>query len=223
MLTLKPMKLKSIKRIDNKSNRYDIQVRNNHNMFANGILTHNCTLYNHGLHARSINQRSHPSRAWLYAFHRLIAHQIPDNMRICGEYLYARHSIAYDSLPSFFLVFGIYEGMVALSWDDVQTLCSEIQYTLNVRVDGVEQPIQYTLETVPVLYRGVWDEQAIRACYSGKSAYGSQQEGYVVRTGKSFQQENFAVHTAKYVRANHVNTDSHWMHQSVVPNKLARA
>jgi hypothetical protein len=30
-------------------------------------------------------------------------------------------------------------------------------------------------------------------------------------------------HTAKWVRKNHVQTDFHWMHQSVQPNHLAEA
>jgi len=36
------MKIKSIKKIENKSKRYDIEVEDNHNFFANGILVHNC-------------------------------------------------------------------------------------------------------------------------------------------------------------------------------------
>jgi hypothetical protein len=37
------MKIKSIKKINNKSKRYDIEVENNHCFFANGILVHNCS------------------------------------------------------------------------------------------------------------------------------------------------------------------------------------
>lgn len=29
-----------------------------------------------------------------------------------------------------------------------------------------------------------------------------------------------ATQVGKWVRANHVQTDDHWMHQAVVPNKL---
>lgn len=35
-------KVKSIKKIDNKSKRYDIGVESNNNFYANGILVHNC-------------------------------------------------------------------------------------------------------------------------------------------------------------------------------------
>lgn len=36
-------KLKSVKKINDKSKRYDISVTKNHNFFANGILVHNCS------------------------------------------------------------------------------------------------------------------------------------------------------------------------------------
>jgi len=38
------VKIKSIKKIDSDSKRYDIQIKKNHNFFANGILVHNCTM-----------------------------------------------------------------------------------------------------------------------------------------------------------------------------------
>ena len=38
------IKLKSIKKIDAPSKRYELTVRDNHNFFCNGILKHNCTV-----------------------------------------------------------------------------------------------------------------------------------------------------------------------------------
>ena len=40
---MKRMKIKSIKKIQNTSKRYDIEVRDNHNFFANKMLVHNCS------------------------------------------------------------------------------------------------------------------------------------------------------------------------------------
>ena len=40
---MKIIKLKSIKRIDAPSKRYELTVKDNHNFFCNGILKHNCT------------------------------------------------------------------------------------------------------------------------------------------------------------------------------------
>ena len=69
-----------------------------------------CTLYNDGMHARTLNHTYHPSRAWLQALQAMIASQIPDGMRITGENVYAKHSIHYQSLSSYFYVYGIFEN-----------------------------------------------------------------------------------------------------------------
>lgn len=58
----------------------------------------NSTIYNDGYHARSIDSRHHPSRDWLTAFHATVAYKIPAGWRLCGENLYARHSIPYVDL-----------------------------------------------------------------------------------------------------------------------------
>ena len=39
---MKVSTIKSIKKIENNSKRYDIEVEHNHNFFANDILVHNC-------------------------------------------------------------------------------------------------------------------------------------------------------------------------------------
>jgi RNA ligase len=54
----------------------------------------NTSLYRNGLHARSLDSRHHPSRDWIKAWHGGIAHHIPEGWRLCGENVYARHSIA---------------------------------------------------------------------------------------------------------------------------------
>lgn len=56
----------------------------------------NTSLYRNGLHARSLDYQHHDSRAWIRGFHATFAADIPEGMRICGENLYAKHSIAYQ-------------------------------------------------------------------------------------------------------------------------------
>src|SRR3972149_543464 len=70
----------------------------------------NTTLYSDYLHARSVNYESHPSRSRIKAMHAGISHKIPPDWRICGENLTAKHSIHYQNLQDFFLVFSV--------WDD---------------------------------------------------------------------------------------------------------
>src|SRR5690348_10774698 len=61
------------------------------------------TFYNDGYHARSLDSKFHASRSWVAALHGSIAHQIPEGMRICGENLYAEHSIRYENLSTYFM------------------------------------------------------------------------------------------------------------------------
>lgn len=164
------------------------------------------TLYPDGyMHARSLDSKSHESQAWVRALAGRIARDIPSTMRVCGENVFARHSIGYEALNSYFHVFGIFEGNLSLSWDEVEAYSGMLG-----------------LQTVPVLYRGVWDEQAVKACYTGTSRYGGIQEGYVVRLARAITIDEYPVALAKFVRANHVQSGAaHWRSQAVVPNKLA--
>lgn len=164
----------------------------------------NTTCYRNAIHARSIDGRSHPSRNWVKKHHSEFAGEIPDGWRICGENLYAKHTIEYSSLPSYFIVFSIYdEKGTCLGWDETIEWCELLG-----------------LKTPPVLYRGLYDQEAIERCYTGKSQFGGIQEGYVGRLTDSFQFQNFQKSIFKYVRAGHVGTNSHWMYEKIVKNGL---
>jgi len=60
------------------------------------------------------------------------------------------------------------------------------------------------------------------AVLPGVGAFGPVAEGYVVRVAHAFPMSEFSSHAAKFVRAGHVQTDTHWMHTTIVPNQLAR-
>lgn len=168
----------------------------------------NTTIYADGyLHARSLDSAHHPSRAWVKSnVAPTLVGNLPNGWRVCGENLFAKHSLGYNALPTYFMVFAIYDAdNKCLSWDETVLWCELLGLT-----------------PVPVLYRGKWDEARVKACYTGKSACGVEGEGYVVRTVEGFAYEDFAAHAAKFVRANHVTTGSvHWAHATVVPNKVA--
>ena len=161
----------------------------------------NTTMGRDYIHARSLDSKHHVSRSWVKCLHSEIRHLIPNDWRICGENVYAKHSILYQSLPSYFLVFGIYEGKEALSWEDT-----------------VEWAGLLNLHTVPVLYQGIWDEEKVKLCFTGQSDLDGDQEGYVVRLSERFNE--FGKSVAKFVRKGHVQCDDHWMEKAVVPNKL---
>jgi|CXWL01.1.fsa_nt_gi hypothetical protein len=163
----------------------------------------NCTWYRDYLHARSLEYDPHPSRNYVKAMHGKHAHEIPDGWRICGENVYAKHSIHYHNLETYFYVFSIWNDKNAcLSWDETIEWCG-----------------LFGLKHVPVLYRGVWDEKLIRSLYKDK--YGdNEMEGYVVRVARSFEYGEFRKVAAKYVRSGHVTTSHNWKRQQVIPNEL---
>ena len=159
------------------------------------------TLYSDYYHARSLDSASHPSQSWLRQFHAGIRHQIPEAWRVCGENLYAEHSISYE-LPTYFLAFSIWERERCFSWDDT-----------------VECLNMLGIQHVPILYRGLYDAHLIKKCYTGVSQFGGTQEGYVVRLASEFTLAEFPEAVAKFVRAQHVQTDTHWT-RCWKPNKL---
>jgi hypothetical protein len=52
------------------------------------------------------------------------------------------------------------------------------------------------------------------------SVCGGIREGVVVRVADLFDDTDFPSCVMKSVRANHVNTDTHWKHQKIIKNKL---
>ncbi|MEU9256181.1 RNA ligase family protein [Streptomyces sp. NPDC048270] len=162
----------------------------------------NTTLYADGLHARSLDSAHHPSRAWVKGLQGRIAARIPAGWRVCGENLYARHSLGYEDLDSWFYGFSVWDGDRCLDWD------ATVRF---LRGLGVPAP--------PVLWRGTFDERALRKLKLDTA----RQEGYVVRTVDGFAYEDFGRCVAKWVRGGHVQTDTHWMFAPVVANGLGAA
>lgn len=161
----------------------------------------NTNLYSDYIHARSFDYNSHPSRNLVKALHSRICGEIPHNWRICGENLYAKHSIGYDDLEAFFLVFSIWNhNNVCLSWAETEEWCKLLE-----------------LPTVPVLWEGKIENQAQLKKIGDSLAC---REGYVVRLADEFPFKDFSKSVFKNVRPNHVTTSHHWKYEKVIPNKL---
>jgi hypothetical protein len=164
----------------------------------------NTTLYRTHMHARSLDGRHHVSRGWIKSWHAHIAQLIPSGWRVCGENMFALHSIRYTALPSYFIVFNVHNGTHFLAWDEVEGFCAQRGFI-----------------AAPVLYRGAWNEKTVRACHTGTSRFGGAQEGYVVRLARAFPEDDFSNCVGKYVRPHHVQTGKHWMLKPVEKNGLA--
>ena len=153
----------------------------------------NANLYTNQYHARSIDGKNHESRNWVKNFWSQIRFDIPSGWRICGENLFAKHSIQYNNLPSYFLGFSIWdETNNCIPWDDTKFYFEALG-----------------IVPVPVIYDGPWDETMIRSLY--KDEDWENVEGYVVRVADGFSYKDFKNKVAKFVRKGHIQTTKHWM------------
>jgi hypothetical protein len=163
----------------------------------------NTTMYTDYIHARSIYSGGHDSRNWVKSFWGKICGDIPKGWRVCGENLYAKHSIHYKNLPSYFLGFSIWDDRnVCLSWSETLEWFTLLGIT-----------------PVPVIYDDIYDEKKIKELWNKKDWESS--EGYVLRVEDEFTYGNFRTHVAKFVRRDHIQTVKHWMHgQALERNEL---
>ncbi len=164
----------------------------------------NTSLYHNFLHARSIDGKSHPSRNWIKSFHSEVGYNIPKGWRICGENMYAKHTIEYNNLKSFFYLFSVWdERNECLGWEDTLIWAELLE-----------------MEVVPVLYDGIWDEKEIKNLCDN-----TEREGFVVRIADSFRYDMFRLSVAKFVhpifrqKLKEGNTFK-WRYSPITPNSL---
>jgi hypothetical protein len=159
----------------------------------------NTSLYRDKMHARSVDSIHHPSRDWVKAnVWSRIRHDIPERWRVCGENMYAEHSIRYEDLHDYFLGFSVWNDRnVCLSWDDTLVWFSLLDVV-----------------SVPVMYYGIYNESVIRSLWNNEG------EGYVIRNVGEFAYGAFKDNVAKFVRKNHVQTSEHWAREEMRVNAL---
>lgn len=163
------------------------------------------SVYTRHFHARAPDGRRKPWQGPVRAEVAEWQYNIPDEWRVVGEGLYARHSIAYESLPCWFMGFQVWnERNVCLSWDDTIEWFELIGVT-----------------PVPVLYRGPFDRRLIETMYDEKKDRDTR-EGYVVRLARAFEYREYPRAVGKYVRQGHNQTVKHgWGTQVIEPNGMA--
>lgn len=143
------------------------------------------------IHARSEDgDYNAPWQTYVKSLWASIRHTIPEDMYICGENMYAVHSIEYQELNSHFYVFMIIRDNKVLSWPETVVWCINLGLT----------PVPLITMT-----KGIQDLSIPK-----QSEYGTICEGYVVRNYEEFPVDLFGWNVAKCVRENHVQTDEHW-------------
>lgn len=165
----------------------------------------NTSMYSDYYHARSVDSKNHPSRNMVKRIWGDIGYNIPEGWRVCGENMYAKHSISYNNLPSYFLGFSIWNDRnVCLSWNETLEWFQLLGIT-----------------PVPVLYTGIFNEEKLKEI--SHSLNTEKDEGFVVRLSSDIDYRNFKYEVAKWVRPNHVQTVKHWMRgQKIIPNTLQK-
>lgn len=161
----------------------------------------NTTIYRDYYHARSLDSIHRDYHSWLLLYMRKFQYILSSNARICGEYLYAKHSIEYNNLLNYFQVFSIWEDEKCLDWESTKNICDKQELTM-----------------VPELYIGIYNEDVVKRI--AKEVIDRGGEGIVIRSTASFNYDDFDKNVAKYVRANHVQTDEHWTKGKIERNKL---
>lgn len=173
----------------------------------------NTSLEEDGCFARThAGPPTHASFDNLKALHASVKNSIPPKYQLFGEWCYALHSIPYDKLPSYFLIFGVrelYENSWE-TWEMVKLWAKEIGVT-----------------TVPELWSGFIKtekelQQIVEDLARAPSRLGSIREGIVVRVADSFLDEDFSKYVMKWVRPNHVQTSEHWKAQEIIRNQLCQ-
>lgn len=164
----------------------------------------NTSMYNDYIHARSLESASHETRNWVKGLWSRISYLLDDDMRVCGENLFAVHSVRYDDLPSYFMMFSVWRGNTCLAWDET------VEYA------GI-----LGLHTVPVIYDGPYDRAAIEAAFA---PFAASNEGYVIRLADEFSYGAFRRSVGKFVRPEFRqmvnNSHGHWISKKVESNGL---
>jgi len=168
----------------------------------------NCCLNKGKVYARSTGQETKcPSFDFIKSN---IAYKLIDfgDILCYGENLYAKHSIFYDKLNSYFFLFAVGTTKVFFPWKHVEWYAENVLH----------------VPTVPILFRGTFKsiEEIKNWMYdeiTKPSTYGTDREGFVIKITDKFLAENHSKCVAKFVRKGHVQTDEHWT-KKWIPNKL---
>jgi len=163
----------------------------------------NTSLYPDHWHGRSINSnRKHESRDYMAGRWAQLRSRIPEGFRVCGENMYAKHSIHYPDLSDWFLGFSIWNGDMCASWDET-----------------IDQFLKIGIWPVKQLYRGPFSFEALTTAVAKLNL--NRQEGIVVRTTTSFEYSKFNHYVAKWVRYKHVESETkHWFSSKVTKNRI---
>lgn len=167
-----------------------------------------------------ITEGMHPQydlfKQWASVKRRVLENTLGSRFIVFGEWVYARHSIAYRKLTHYFFEFDIYDKERA-EFLDLERRLSLLEGT--------------GIETVPIVHTGSVSREELKKLI-GSSRFDSHFENPVTGQPDSLM-EGLYLRTeaggavsgrAKFVRPEFVEKirqSTHWQHQQMVPNLLA--
>lgn len=170
----------------------------------------NCTISGNGVFARSISETATHS-SFDIVKNKTVSLQLyldRENKKLICENMYARHSIKYNKLKSYYYT-------ICLIDIEKERVCGWRSTAENENLPII----------VPVLFEGSIQserelEKLIQQLMSeGSKAGGRSIEGVVVRNYYGFQLSDFKNNVAKFVRKNHVQENSeHWTRRKMKVN-----
>jgi ATP-dependent RNA circularization protein (DNA/RNA ligase family) len=144
-----------------------------------------------------------PLFRWLAPRQDAMAEALFPDLVIFGEWCYAVHSVRYQALPDWLVVFDIYDRVRGEFWS------TERRNDLAARLD---------LAVVPCLAQGRFDRQGLLSLLGGSRMTDEQAEGLYVRD----ERDGILQTRAKIVRPEFMQTiEEHWSKRAVEPNRLA--
>lgn len=144
--------------------------------------------------------------AWLPAHTDALFDAIQPELLVFGEWCAARHSLDYDKLPDWWLVFDVYDRTAGQFWSTKRRN---------------ELAAAHGLTTAPTLARGRFTLQELVTMVNDRpsSFREGPLEGIVVRS----EDQDWTATRAKLVRAEFVQSiDTHWRTRTLEWNQLAR-
>ena len=188
---------------DDKRNDSDDFLKNKEVIVTIKLDGENTTIYNDFSHARSLDSdKESEDRRWIELYRQLKISTLPSGYRLCGENLFYKHTVLYKNLKTYFYLFSIWLDDKCLSWNDTLKMCDDLN-----------------IETVPVIYRGIYDKKLILKLFNEYNNI-IKSEGFVVRLSESFNIENFENSIAKFVSKDFVIPNKHWKYSAKTRNEI---
>jgi len=163
--------------------------------------------------------------------HSMFKHLIPEDEMWFGEWLYAKHSIHYIEnlkLTNYLQLFGIYNKKTHM-WAGITDIHDRVSEVI-IETD-ITPPLAVGVN-IPEKAPSISDILNGKSVYTnekdlknelikiGNSAVKGGHEGIIVRNMYPFHHSRWNENIAKFVRANHIQTNKHWSRGPITRNEI---